>query len=56
MGERAHVWNFVSFGVFSAHGSDAGIGGFASFGKSIVAGVKVFSFLGMLLDWLLSCT
>ena len=38
--------NFFGLGMFSTDGSDTCVGGFACFGESIIARVKVFPFLG----------
>ena len=38
----------VGFGVLGADGGDTGVGGFAGFGESIVAGIEVLAFLRVL--------
>jgi hypothetical protein len=48
MGERRHMRDVVGFGVLGANGGDAGIGGFAGFGESIVTGIEVLAFLRVL--------
>ena len=39
--------DIVGFRVFGADGSDTSVGGFASFGESVIAGVEVLAFLGV---------
>ena len=47
MSERGHVRDVVGFGVLGTDRGDAIVGGFAGFGHSIVAGVKVLALLEM---------
>lgn len=44
------MWNIGRLGVLSTDAGDAGVGGFAGFGQSIVAGVEVFAFLELVLQ------
>jgi len=39
------MWDFLCPRMFGANGGDAGVGGLASFGESIIARVKIFAFL-----------
>jgi len=44
------VWDGFCGGVFGADIGHAGVGGFTGFGKSVVAAVKVFAFLELVLE------
>lgn len=45
--------DLVGFGVFGTDGGDASVGGFAGFGKRVVARVEIFAFLERSSVWIL---